>query len=452
MKKGMKFRIIIGGCSLLLLAACGKANYTADENTIDASSTGSINQAQIKVNMKIYDNTNAVVYSDSNINSSLVLKENQNYRLDLSPSQDVAGLKYALTLTKTSVVGSTPQTIQLQSGSNNFSVPTKGDYSLKLVATASQMLPVTKLYTAAVTCQNPVFSAASLDGSKMTVSGSTNMYTFNASAVVAGANGMAPYTCAWDGTGVGIVDTAFKDCSASSSAFYSNLVGDRGITVVVKDACNTVQSVKKTLNLPYVVPSLGGNVFIHGAVSNATGNAMNDSRVDNAIYLATNVGGNNIVQSSYSGANFTISAAKNYGMASSVAYGMKIQVSNLTGSVDVKTMASTLSAATAKLKAITYTTDQAGDAKAATGLSGSSCTLSNQNVKVMFVSGTPCSDGSGTNNKATVEVYGSYVCTGVSNGSGGTITITGSFDGYDTIVDSCSGGGGGGGGVAPINL
>ncbi|MGZ3744209.1 MAG: hypothetical protein ACXVB1_09855 [Pseudobdellovibrionaceae bacterium] len=454
MNKNTNKKITMGVCSMLLLA-CAPIHPSADSTTSNATTLASTTQAQIKVNMQVLDNTNKVIYSDANSTSSLVLKANQNYNLVLNPSQEVAGLSYSLSLNKTSAIGSLPTLIPLQSGANDFMVSSQGDYSLKLVVSAPKMLPLTKYYTANVTCPNPTFTANTLDASKISVSsaGANNIFNLSAAGVAAGANGMAPYTCAWDGTGVGIIDTAFGDCNTAVSGFYNNLVSTRKVYVVVKDACNTVYTVSKEVNYAYQVPAMGaGNVFIFGQVSNASGSAKNDARVDAATYLATNVSpGHNIVQSNYGGSGFTISAAQNYGMASSVSYGMTVQVSNLTGSVDLVNMTSTLSAANAKIKSVNYSTDQAGDSMGAVSFSGSNCTISNQNLKVQFVQGTPCSGGTGSGNKATVEVWGNYSCTSVSNATGST-TINGSFDGLDDIVDSCSGGGGGGGGVPPVSF
>ena len=209
------------------------------------------------------------------------------------------------------------------------------------------------------------------------------------------------------------------------------------------------------MNYPYSVPAMGAqNVFIYGHVNSATSTAATEARVNGVYYLATNtnVPSNLIVQPSYSGSNFTISASENYGMPSSVNFGMNIQVTGITGSINVAAGTGSLSVASASLKSVSYSTDQAGDSQAALSFSGANCALSNQGVNVVFASGTPCTGGTGTGRQATVEVWGNYSCPSLNSASGAAINISGSFDGLTTLVDSCSGGGGGGGGIVPINL
>lgn len=456
MKTKTSIKISMGVCSALLIAACGPTHFDASSSS-DKASLGSTAAPVVKSSIAIYDSNNSMVYSDSVSGSSLVLKENQNYNLVLKPTAEISGTSYNLVLSSTSLVTQVTQKISLKSGSNSFSVPVRGDYSLKLDTTAPDALATTKYYTAQVTCANPTFTASSLSPSAISVSASSkaenNLFNLSAAGITSGANGMAPYTCAWDGTGVGIIDTAFGSCDSVVSGFYNNLVGARKVAIVVKDDCNTVVTVSKDVNYPSKAIPLGaGNTFIQGQVSsNGTGDDAQDVRVKGVSYLATNSDGHLIVQPVYSGSTFTISAAQNYGMASSVTYGMTIQLSGLTGSVDYANLSSTLSAASAKIKAIAYTTDQSGDSKGAISFTGSSCTLTNQNVKVQFVAGTPCTTGTASGNQATVEVWGQYSCS-LNSASGSSIAITGSFDGMQTIKDSCNGGGGGGGGVTPVNF
>lgn len=449
----MKLKIFRGilFCTLLLGIACSKQAGVQDMEM--ASQGTSVTQAQVKVNMKITDSSKNVIYNDAVGGSSLVLRSGQAYSLDLKPSASVSGLTYNLALTRTSTVNAVTQNIALKEGSNSFSVPTQGDYSMKLLVAAPKMMTLTKFYSASVTCANPTFTADTLNANaiSMVANGGNNLFNVSANGIAGSANGQAPYTCAFDPTGSGIIDTAFVDCAAGVQRFYSNYLSSRKVSVVVKDACNIVQTATKTINLPYSVPALGsGVVFIHGIVSNAAGIAQNDKRVDGVHYLATN-NGRTIVLNNYQTGQFTIDAAMNYGMASSVKFGMNIQLQGIRGSIDVASSSGSLDVSAATIKSIKYSTDQAGDQQAALEFKGSSCVLSNQGVRVLFTSGTPCTSGSGTGRQATVEVWGQYTCTNLA-AVNGSISISGSFDGLTTLVDSCSGGGGGGGGVPPIQF
>lgn len=451
----MNFKFQLAGilmCTLLLLPGCSKQGGT--ENMEMASLASSVTQAQVKVSMSITDGSKNVIYSDAVGGSSLVLRSGQNYTLDLKPSSSVPGLSYSLALTRTSTVNSGTQILALKEGSNTFSVASQGDYSMKLAVSAPKMMPLTKYYSASVTCANPSFTADSLNANaiSMTPSAANNLFTVSAAGIANSANGLAPYTCGFDPTGTGIIDTAFVDCNQAINGFYSNFVSARKVSVVVKDACNIVHTATRTINLPYSVPAMGaGNVFIHGIVSNAAGFAVNDKRIDGVHYLATNTS-RKVVLANYSPGQFTISSAINYGMASSVSFGMDITLTGIKGSIDPASSSGSLDVSSATIRSIKYSTDQAGDQQAAASFQGSACILSNQGVKVLFTSGTPCSSGqTGSGKQATVEVWGQYSCTGLST-SGGSISIAGSFDGLTTLVDSCYGGGGGGGGVPPIQF
>ncbi|MBC7395889.1 MAG: hypothetical protein H7333_00475, partial [Bdellovibrionales bacterium] len=195
------------------------------------------------------------------------------------------------------------------------------------------------------------------------------------------------------------------------------------------------------------------NVFIAGVVSSETGTAANDVRVKGVNYLATNVGGHNIVSPSYGGQNFVIQSFMSYGQPSSIDFGIKIEVTGLTGNFNLRNnVTGNVDASQARVSKITYITDEAGDHAPTVSFTSVSCTTSGLHAQVKNPTGTPCSTGStgGSKNSATVEVWGDYTCTNVSNGAG-SMTITGSFDGYTYLVDSCESGGGGGG-VVPIRL
>ena len=361
---------------------------------------------------------------------------------------------YSLVMTQTNVPSGTVTTVPLNIGANTITVPAQGDYAFKILATPLDGTQASASYIAAVSCDQPNFTASSLDASKLSVAASSQPNVFNLSAVgvTANANGKAPYTCAWDPTGTGIQDTAFASCDNVVSKFYSNFLLSRNVHVLVKDSCNTVYTISKALNFVSAEPAMPGNVFTTAVISNASGIAAGDSRIDGVNYLATNENGNNIVQPNYSGGNFQITSLQNYGMPSSVQFGLVIKLSRITDSLSVSGQSGTVSAANAVISSIAYSTDQIGDSSPAISLSGSNCTLTNQGASVKFTAGQPCSAGlSGDNNMATVEVWGHYSCSSISN-SGGAVSISGDFDGYTNLVDNCTGGGGGGGGVVPIKL
>ena len=454
----MKNHILYGTvllCPLLFLSGCVKSGYDSEAGFESGTLASSSTVAQMKVGVRVYDSANKLIYDDSDPSSSLVLKSGQSYNLVVTPSSSVSGASYSLLMSQTDVVNGSSQILGLHEGPNSLSINNQGDYSIKVQVSAPAMMPLTKFYNASVTCQNPSFTAASLNpnGISVTSGSGSNLYNLSASAAIAGANGQAPYKCAWDPTGSGILDTPFSDCS-SIPDFYINYVANRKVAVVVKDACNISHTVTKTLNLAYTVPAKPDSVFIFGRTSSATGSIATDARVNNVDYLATNSGGVRIVQPSYDpgAGKFTISAGMYYGMSSSLKFGMDVSVEGITGTFDIVNGTSTLDATNARIKSVTYSTDQSGDAVRAVSFSGATCTLTNPQVKVRFLAGSPCDPKqTGTGKKASVEVWGDYSCTGLSS-SAGTVNITGSFDGVDTSFVDCSGGGGGGGGIKPINL
>jgi hypothetical protein len=413
------------------------------------------NQQFIQSQMHISVSGNGANYSDSTPNSSLIVKMGLSYVLNLQVQNAAAGASYSIQATNLDDVNPTPINLNVAVGNNTISFPAKGNYQIKLMASAAGLGSQSKIYQAEVQCANPSFSQASLASVNLSVSGNNNSYTFSSSGVAASANGQAPYQCAWDPTGTGIVDTAFGPCDASLGPVYGNYVLSRNIGLVVRDACNTSYTVSKPLNLAYSEPAMGaGNVFIQGVLSNAGGTAVGDKRVDGVTYYAQNTATNKIVSSQYGNGAFTIFAWQNYNMGSSVNFGMQIKVSGLveTTKLDAATGAGAVDASNAKIASVTYVTDQAGDQASSMSFSGKNCTLSNQGAKVLPVSGQPCTGGtSGNQNALTVEVWGHYSCTGLVASDAST-DIQGDFDGYYNIADSCSGGGQGGGGVPPPNF
>lgn len=449
---------IIG--ALFTWAACNDPGIDNQGGLTQGTSvpTGAIPHGRIS--LSIFDSGGTLIYSDSNPGTSLVLTAGVTYNFQISSPNAPAGTLFTLQATNVDAVNSTPTSVTLSLGNNTFVPPTQGDFLLTLTPDGSAATTIaTATYQASVTCSNPNFSASSLNpqGISVTAGSGSNLYTFSAANVISGANGMAPYTCAWDLDGDGIVDTAFTDCSTAVSNEYVNYVGTRNIGVIVKDSCNVPQTVSASESLAYTVPAMPGNVFIYGQLAAATGTAQGDSRLDGVNYLATNSGGHNIVKPLYSpGANgkgtFTITSTLNYGTLSSVDFGMQLNLTGFSDTINLSAMTGTIDASAAVLSQTSYSTDQAGDANPARALAGTSCQLTNPGATVIFQQGTPCSAGTtGDNNSADVEVWGNYVCT--VNDSGGAVTITGSFDGIAHLADNCvGGGGGGGGGITPIGL
>lgn len=441
---------------LLLTTACSKP--AASTSVVNASSDVTNSAALAgKVSMTIKDMSGTVIYSDTNANSSLILKAGQMYSLDLTPTNVTAGATYSLLVTRTDIVGGAASalSVSLNPGSNSFTLPNQGDYSFKLVVSAPSMTAATQYYRATVSCANPTLTASSLNASKISVaSGSTaNLYNLSSAGVTADANGTGPYLCAFDGTGTGILDTSFQSCDNAVSGFYSNYVGSRNVSLIVKDSCNATVTLSNVANLAYTVPAMPGNVFIFGQVSGATGSAVGDNRIDGVNYLATNTGQHDIVQPMYSNGSFTISAAQDYGQASSVRFGMQIEVTGITDTIDMQNATGSVDASSATISKVTFSTDQAGDQLPAVSFTGRSCVLSNQGAKALVTAGMPCTSGTtGDNTQVSIEVYGNYNCTGLT-AAGATINVKGSFDGYYNSNDNCvGGGGGGGGGIAPVKL
>jgi hypothetical protein len=457
----MKYQLIRAvtlSAGLALVVGCtGFKEENEDQGSLSSTNTGGTLLSQVHLSVK--NSLGSTIYSDQIVGSSLTLKEGESYTITLDTGTAPAGSVYVLTVTRTDVVGGGSTTLNLVPGDNTFSISSFGDYTWQLSVTAPGRPTTSKIYQAEVECANPTFSSADA-GISAALIGSNNLFTYSVSGLT--GNGMAPYTCALDPSGVGIQDTTFKACS-SFTPIYNNYVDTRQVGLLVKDACNKTVAVTKSVVIPKNYPiAMGvGNVFVYGQTSNAQGTAQGDRRDDGVTYLATNVGGNNIVQpmgaidgNGSGDGSFTIDASYNYDMPSGTNFGMQIQLQGVTDTIDRNAGTGTISVANASIKKVIYSTDRAGDNLPAQSFSGSSCTLSNQNAKVLFVMGQPCSAGSTSNtNRATIEIWGHYKCTALNAGGGALIDIEGDFDGLYDIADSCVGGGGqGGGGIVPINL
>jgi hypothetical protein len=441
----------------VVMVGCGGMN--------SSSTASNANSLAGKLSMSVYDG-GSIVYTDSTASSqgnSLSLVAGKTYSIRLSQANLVLGTTFELQAKQTNIPNGASFTLPLQIGTTTFTPSGTGDYSYKVVATLPSGAIASASYIAAVSCSTTPLSLSSLNANAISVSpgSATNLFNLSASGLTAGANGSGPYLCAWDPTGTGIIDTTFKSCDTALSNFYSNFVGSRKVSIIVKDSCGTTTTVSKVLNFAATVPPMPGNVFISGAVTNAgassssSGTVAGDLRVDGVNYLATNAGGYNIVQPSYNSGKFQIYAALNYGMASSVQFGIQIKIKGITDNLNPAAQTGSVDVSNAVIESVTYTTDQAGDSSATISLTGNQaiCVLSNQGSQVHSVSGAPCTSGqSGTNKGVTVEVYGHYKCTGMTSASGAKMTLEGNFDGYTNLVDNCNGGGGGGGGIVPVTL
>jgi hypothetical protein len=482
-------KLIVMGLGLTLVCsynACSPGGLSGtSDSAAQLGSSQSAGVAQVKMSMAVLDSANNVVYSDSDPTGTLTIKTGSNYTINLNPkSTPVAGTTVNLVIYPyVPTAGATAtalMTIPLQFGAN--ALPTTlpiGSYSLVLVETAPNMQTVTQPYTASVTCQNPTFSTAA--GTTVTIGATSEQNVFNYTVNLGAVNGMAGYQCAIDPTGTTILDTAFQSCSSAFTNVYSNLVGSRKVNIAIKDACGIAVTTSAQVNLPYSEPTMGTGVnFIYGTTSNPGGEAANgfltsaglgpDPRDYPVTYLATNdvittssmtntaVGQSSyVVQGNYDYNNqgaFSINSSMTYGMAASQSFGIGLQITGITGSVNWTTGASGLSAAAATITSVGYSTDAAGDAFANQSFIGTTCTLSQQGITAHLVTGTPCTDTNGdglvhTNNQVTVEMWGHYVCTGlVTTDGSSSLNLSGDFDGLKTIQDSCIGGGGqGSGGV-----
>lgn len=452
----------VGALALLFAASgCnqgsgGGATPPATSST-STSSTQNANIVVRNVSMSILNMNGSTVFNDQNANSSLVLTGGTQYQLLLQAPGAPAGTTFVLDMSPEAAVAN-PITISypLVVGKNNLQVSGSGTYVMELKVTSPNVTATPKSYTAQVNCTEPNgiggFTTVNDSGISVTSAGGNNLFNYSASGVTSTANGMGPYQCAWDLTGVNIQDTTFGSCSTPATSQYSNYVGTRNIGVIVMDACGETVTAHNSVNLAYTVPTMPGNVFIYGQVSNTTGSAATDARINNVTYLATNAGGNNIVKVNSGNGGFTITAQEQYQTPNSLPFGMSLQLTGVNSSINLSAGTGTVDVTGASIKLATYSTDQSGDSVPAQSMTSTTCTLSNQGAVVKMISGTPCSGGTtGSNNAATVEVYGDYQCP--MSGGVGTATITGSFDGYYRMADNCvGGGGGGGGGVAPIAL
>jgi len=428
--KSIKMRLICLG-SLVLLVACSGSKDSSGPGASSGAQNGPPMSGTVNIN--ITDTTGKLVYSDTSPTGPLQIRATQTYILKLSTKNYPAGTSFQLQITNLS--GGT-SSIPIVAGVSNISVPTQGDYVFNIIASASGFADENQSYSAAVTCSSPTFTATSLAPQNIFVGATANnTFSLDATKVVTGANGLAPYSCAWDFTGVGILDTNFGDCSQVLSQVYSDLVDIRVVGLAVKDACNTTITVSSSTSVTYVEPSMPGKQFIFAHVGPIS---VIDRRYDDVTYLATNNAIKAPVNSQYSAGTFVVFSQLNFGMPNSVDHGIDIRIKGLTESIALNpaTGAGAINVASAYIDKLQFSTDQASD-KAAVALIGvpSACTLSSQNVTVTPMAGAPCAPGvSGTGKILSVEMWGHFSCTNLT-GATHTVPITGDFDSSYNVVD-----------------
>src|SRR5262249_50526743 len=153
-----------------------------------------------------------------------------------------AGTAFSLVETNIDQVQQQSSTLSLSAGNNFLTAPAAGNYVFKLKISSAPYISLSRQYEVQVTCANPTFTAAIPDRTKIDVAGTNNASTYSAAAVIAAANGQPPYSCAWDPTGTGIMDTPLADCG-NPATVYVNYVTTRKIGLIVKDACNTTYTI-----------------------------------------------------------------------------------------------------------------------------------------------------------------------------------------------------------------
>jgi hypothetical protein len=466
-----------------LYMGCNSTDFGSKNQIATANSTAqSASGLASSVSLSIYNqgtNTGAPLYSDaSGSGQQITLTAGSQYNFHINASNLPSGAAVNLQMQDIDIVNGPKTNTPLAVGDNNVTAPVGGDWNFTLQVSNGSSGISSRSYQAIVSCTNSNFSSASLSaaGISVTAGSGSNLYNFSAAGVVANNNGQAPYLCAYDLSGVGITSTQFLPCGTALTNVYVNLVGNREVGVIVKDACNKTGEVSVPApgaNLAYTVPASGvQNNFIFGQVTNASGNAI-DPRVGGATYLATNSGGVSPVQANTGGANdsktgseitvtsFSETATYSYasmtnGQPSSVPYGMTINIGNIGGNFNLQTSTGastgTLNFANATMN-IGYSTDQAGDQAPALLFQSTSCTPSNLQYTIVPFTPFVCTneDGSpGMNYSASVEIWGNYTCN-VTDASGAA-TITGSFDGTHQLVDGCVGNTEATGGSPPVSF
>ncbi len=457
------------------------------------------------------------VYSDSKKIFGLYLVSSKTYDFQMKFTGNISNTETSSLVFQQVVPdgatpdGATPKSITLHSGSNLVStLPEPSDYLLKFYRGNSTSGSPLKTYQVGITCggaqkektlaaldiaKDNVQLSASLS-SKLkndagdTITADNNVFDFSATGLPKPPTG-TNYLCAWDYTGVGIVDSPFQDCStgsATSNAIYVPFLGKddtyqltgsysgaRNVTLYVKDSrCNAsvlVQNSKQKspFTFPINAPALGDlKTFIHALVAPSAGSTgPYQPRISPIDFLMTNQGKYGLVSavvgadaSNHKIKGFTISANLSYGQTLSVPFGIQMEVSNLDLDYGAQPMVSRnpppvanltptplpLGVAANPVAKITFTTDQAGDSLAQIVARSSACTLSNFTTTANVTS-SPCTN-QGTaaamvpiERQITVFFGAEFTCRNVPTpNSDKTIDIKGAFYGSQMTTDSCPGG------------
>lgn len=430
---------------MLLTAHCSPKLADLASEDPNAGKNGGVTPAP-QFSTKVYDGE-TLLASEGENSGTLNMLAGKSYRLTLSVVTAPVGTTYTLTMENTSVLEPleiAPQT--LQPGDNDFSIPAAGIYSLSITAAATGV-SVPKSFVANVACSNSNFSKTTLKPAAMTVtkiaSASNNLFRLSAAGVIASADGSSPYYCAWDPTGTGIRDTGFSLCNGTID-FYSNFIGDRKVGLIVRDACNRSHKLENTANFASQNIS-AESPYIHGRTSNGQGSALNDLRVNDVEYLATNKPNNSVVSSWFDpGKNtFQIKSNKKYSMQSSVLFGMQLDLNGFTNTINRTTGVGSIDATNAKITRVSFSTDQGGDSidQLQAIYVSDDCDLSNVETEVTFASAT-CFDGTpAPTQTATITISGEYSCNRTDSKalskSDGSVEIQGEFKGLQSIRDAC---------------
>lgn len=441
-------------CAALPLSGCYKTAEDVVRQASNVGSNGSI-PSNVSVSMKVSNSAGQVLFdSSSSLNNGFRTKAGENLLLDARIQNFKPGMSATIQINNSSTPANTLAgkfTTNAEGKiSASFAPASSGDYLMRAQVLQNNQVISNETFVASVECANPTFAASSLDGTAISVSGNNGVSTYSASGVVSRANGQAPYRCAFDFNGDGVVDSQLQNCANSQTDILSTYVINRKISVVVADACNTSHTVSKSVVLPAATPAMPGNVFI-AAQNSAMSGCANDIRAADVTYRAQNGISSKTpapCKPIYNNGSFTLECLQNFGMPHSKSFGMKIDVSGL-GVYNLALNPGTIDASNAKVSGIRYTTDELSDAAPALQFASSNCTSTVQ-ARVLNAQGIPCAAGESTTaQEATIEVWGSFTCTNVANACG-SMTVTGKFDGLYRMADSCIGGGEGGGGIVPI--
>jgi hypothetical protein len=419
--------------------------------TLGVSGLGVYKDAVIKV----YEPGGVTPVYNSKAFNPEALAENTDYIVNISVADVPEGTPIVLSATNLDLTTQPERKFNLVVGDNlmnfsdeEFGFPAPGLYRWKI---KSDEYEVIQEFEPKIACSDGTFTKASLNPGAISVSGSDNIYTFSAAGVTSGANGVGPYKCAWDPTGTGIVSTNFRDCDLDSS-LYVNYVGQRNVGLIVQDSCYISHniSIPRTLTRTYPQP-MPGNLFIYGKIFSDPDPNGFDSRIDGVEYLALNKAAYPVIQEPiYAAGAFSINASYNFGVGSSVPFGVMINIKGFVESPDFnfENATGTIDDSGAYIESLVYTTDQSGDSRSSRQLAAYDCHWTPQ-TRLKLVKGSPCETGeTGSNSQMELEVWGNYVCATLKNGTK-EVEIDGSFDGMYKKADACIGGGKGGGGTLP---